>query len=121
MAKEKFDYLREEEISRKALEKIRSKSPIERGELTAFLKYGNELTEIIEEEKTPYIKNSDICDKLENNKHGDVGRMMNFLEAYDVGETWTKTDSNTIWITDKFDTEEIKKIYEVLEGYEFDY
>lgn len=121
MSEQEFDYLREEEISRKALQKRKSNNPIKRGELTAFLKYGEELVEIIEEEETPYINNSDIREKLENTNHGDVGRMMNFIQEYDVADTWTDNDAQTIWITDDFDTEGINKIYEVLEGYGFDY
>ena len=117
-----YPYLQEEEISRKAIEMKKSNDPNKIGQLTAFLKHGNALVDIIEEHEGPYLRNSTIREKLEpNNNKGDTGRMMNFINKYEVGETWTNKEENTLWISSEFITDKIEKIYEVLDGYNFDY
>lgn len=114
-------YLREEEISRKALEMKKSDDQNDLGRLNAFLKYGNQLLEIIESHESQYLKNSEIRENLDSRNRGDTGRMMNFLKEYDIGETWTDNPNKTIWIKSEFETGEIRKIYEVLDGFNFDY
>mgnify|MGYP006280193027 FL=1 len=114
-------YLREEEISRKALEKKNSDDQNDVGQLNAFLKHGEQLLDIIENHEGSYIKNSYIRENLESRNKGDTGRMMNFLKEYDAGKTWTDNPNKTIWIKSEFEKEEIKEMYEVLEGYDLDY
>mgnify|MGYP006300395711 CR=1 FL=1 len=117
---EGYPYNMEEEISRKALEMKKNSDSNDTGKLNAFLNYGKELVEFVEEFQGPHFRNKEIRKYLEPERNrGDVGRMMNFLKEYDVGETWTDNPNKTVWIKDEFDTEKVKKIYEVLEGYDF--
>lgn len=117
-----FDYLTEEEISRKALEFRKSDNYNKRAQLGAFLRYGENVADTIDEIEDTFFGNEEIRNVMdENTGKGEIGRMMNFLKEYEASETWTDTEDNVVWDARGFDIEKIRKIHEVVSGFDFDY
>ena len=115
VAREAYEFLKREEFSRASRRKI-----------IQLERYSADIAESIDSLSTSdprldisYPDNVDIYDGIENvERKGVIGESLNFMnEKYDIGSKYIESQRRTRWERQEFDTDEISKISEILDGF----
>jgi len=91
--------------------------------ISQLTKHGESLAEAINELETSFPETTDILDEMDElyEEKVDAAAMqdcLSFLDSkYDAAEKWTENNNYTRWQGSDFDTEEIKKVSTILDGF----
>lgn len=114
--------LSQHEIARVAHDYLKSNNfdPASRRKISTIEKYGSVISESIKTVDIHYPQNNDIRSNIDSDveRKGVIGESLNFFnEKYDIGEKYKENNRYTRWKGWEFETDKMKKISEVLQGF----
>jgi hypothetical protein len=116
------DTLSRHEIARVAHDYLKSNNfdPASRRKIATLEKYGSVIADSIESLDISYPQNNDIRNNIDTEveRKGVVGESLNFFnEKYHIGEKYKENNQYTRWKGWEFETDDMKKVSEVLQGF----
>jgi hypothetical protein len=110
------------EVSREVYDHLKANDfdPASKRKISTLEKYSEPIADAIDSLEKSYPRNSDIrnSDEIEVERKGMIGESLNFLHhRYGIGEKYTENNQYTRWNAEAFETDGIRNIAEVLEGF----